>query len=154
MTHRARPYFKAARVLVVLLFGAAFVSPTAAFAQAQKEDHKPTLRAIMSELGAQYVRLTNALLMEDFKSLEESARAIQGHPMPDAVVTAIKNKLGKNFRQFERADERSHEAAAEVAKRAAAKDLSGSGKAFGRLAESCVGCHKQFRATLRPLSDN
>jgi hypothetical protein len=39
---------------------------------AQKEEHKLTLRAIMSELGTEYLRLTNALLIDDFKGLEES----------------------------------------------------------------------------------
>jgi cytochrome c556 len=74
-------------------------------------------------------------------------------PVPDDLVTAIKSKLGKNFHAFEAVDERSHQAAAELAKRAAAKDISGSAKAFGRLADACVSCHKQFRATLRPLSN-
>jgi cytochrome c556 len=68
-------------------------------------------------------------------------------------VAAIKKKLGRKFHGFERVDEQSHEAAADLAKRAAARDIAGAAKTFGRLAESCVTCHKQFRATLRPLSD-
>ena len=112
-----------------------------------------TLRAIMQELGTEYLRLTNALLTDDFNGLEESAKAIQGHPLPNEIVVAIKNKLGKNFHAFERADEQSHQQAAELAKRAAAKDLSGSAKAFGEIANGCVSCHKQFRAALKSLSD-
>jgi cytochrome c556 len=153
MTSHANPRSKTIRTLSAFLFGAALMSTSPVFAQVQKEEHKLTLRAIMSELGAEYLRLTNALLIDDFKGLESSAKAIQGHPLPDEVATAIKNKLGKNFRGFERVDEQSHQAATDLAKRAAAKDISGSAKAFGRLAESCVSCHKQFRATLRPLSD-
>lgn len=118
-----------------------------------KEEHKLTLRAIMSELGTEYLRLTNALLIDDFKGLEESAKAIEGHPLPDEIVAAIKNRLGKSFHGFERIDEQSHQAAANLAARAAAKDIIGAAKAFGSLAESCVSCHKRFRATLRPLSD-
>ncbi len=64
---------------------------------AQEKGHKLTLRAIMSELGAEYLRLANALLIDDFKGLEESAKAIQGRPLPDEIVAAIKNELGKDF---------------------------------------------------------
>ena len=72
---------------------------------------------------------------------------------PTEIVAAIKSKLGRDFRAFERIDEQSHQAAANLAKRAAAKDLTGSAKAFGGLTEGCLSCHKQFRAALRPLSD-
>jgi len=124
-------------------------------AQTQPANHENTvsLRAIMDELGAEYLRLTNALLIEDFKDLEASAKAIQGHPLPNQIATAIKSKLGRSFSAFETIDNQSHQAAADLARRAAAKDISGSARAFGRLAESCVSCHKQFRSTLRPLSD-
>ena len=150
-----KPSFKSIGGATVILFVAAIVATGAALSQAQpqKAEHKLTLRAIMQELGAEHLRLTNALLIDDFKGLEESAKAIQGHPLPDAIVAAIKNKLARNFHGFERVDEQSHQAAAELAKRATANDISGSARAFARLTESCVNCHKQFRATLRPFSD-
>ena len=138
-----------------IVLGVAVLSttPTLAQAQAPKQEHKLTLRVIMQELGTEYLRLTNALLVDDFKGLEESAKAIQTHPLPDEIVVAIKNKLGRNFRAFERADEQSHQRAADLVKRAAAKDISGSTKAFGGIVDGCVSCHKQFRAPLRSLSD-
>ena len=79
-----------------LLLGVATLSITPHLSQAQaaKKEHKVTLRAIMQELGAEYLRLTDALLVEDFKGLEESATAIQTHPLPDEIVTVIKNKRG------------------------------------------------------------
>ncbi len=84
----------------------------------------------------------------------QAAGAVIGPlPLPDDIVTAIKAKLGNNFRGFERVDEQSHRAAADLAKRATAKDIAGSAMAFGRLTDACVTCHKQFRATLRSLSD-
>jgi Cytochrome C' len=107
----------------------------------------------MAELGAEYLQLSSSLLIDDFSGLERSGKAIQGHPLPDDIVAAIKAKLGKNFHDFERIDEQSHRAAADLAKRAAAKDITGSARAFGRLTDSCVACHKQFRTTLRSLSD-
>ncbi len=82
-----------------------------------------------------------------------SAKAIQGHPLPAELAASIKNRLGKNFRDFDRIDEGTHRAAADLTKRAAAKDLSGSAQAYARLAQGCVACHKQFRAELHPLSD-
>ncbi len=141
------------RTLTAILLAAGLMSTNSAFSEVSHEARKLTLRSIMSELGAEYLQLTNALLIDDFKGLEDSARAIQGHPLPDEIVAAIKNKLGRNFHAFERVDEQSHEAAAELAKRAAARDIAGAAKTFGRLAESCVSCHRQFRTTLRPLSD-
>lgn len=138
---------------IVLGVAVLSTSPSLAQAQATKDEHKLTLRAIMQELGAEYLRLTRALLIDDFKGLEESAKAIQTYPLPDEIVVAIKNKLGRNFRAFERADEQSHRQAADLAKRAAAKDISGSAMAFGGIADGCVSCHKQFRAPLRSLSD-
>lgn len=133
--------------------GLALLSTGAARAQAASHEHAVTLRAIMGELGAEYLRLTNALMTEDFKELEASAKAIAGHPLPDEIVTAIKSKLGRSFPAFETIDNKSHQAATDLARRAVAKDITGSARAFGRLAESCVSCHKQFRSTLRPLSD-
>jgi cytochrome c556 len=93
------------------------------------------------------------LLIDIFKDLEESAKAIQYHPLPEEIAAAIKSKLGANFRAFERIDEQSHRAAGRLATRAMAKDVSGAARAFGRVAESCVSCHKQFRTALRSLSD-
>ena len=146
---------KGPKLIGAILFGAAVLSTglITANAQAQKEGHKLTLRAIMHELGAEHLRLTNALLIDDLKSVEESAKTIQGHPLPTEIVAAIKSELGRDFRAFERIDEHSHQAAASLAKRAAAKDLTGSAIAFGQLTQGCVSCHRQFRASLRPLSD-
>ena len=129
------------------------ILPNLARAQAAKDEHKLTLRAIMQELGTEYLRLTNALMIEDFKGLEESAKVIQSHPLPNEIVVAIKNKLGSKFRAFELADEQSHQGASDLVKRAAAKDISGSARAFGGMTNGCVSCHKQFRATLKSLSD-
>jgi hypothetical protein len=141
------------RIFLAILLGTFLMFRSLDCAQGQQGEPKLTLRAIMQELGVEYLRLANALLIDDFKGLEDSAKAIQGHPLPKEIVASIKSKLGRNFGGFERVDEQSHQAAAELAKRAAAKDISGSAKAFGRLAESCVSCHKQYRVTLRPLSD-
>ena len=142
-----------ARAAIPFGFILLLTSPAPAQTPTAKEEYKLTLHAIMQELGTEYLRLTNALLLDDFKALEESARTIQGHPLPNEIVVAIKNKLGRNFHAFERADEQSHQGAADLIKRAAATDLSGAAKAFGKIADGCVSYHKQFRSTLRSLSD-
>jgi hypothetical protein len=101
---------------------------------------KPRRRfaAIMQELRVEYLRLTNALLIDNLKDLEELAKAIQRHPLPGRIAAAIKRKLGASFRAFERINEQSHRAAGRPATRAMAKDVSEAPKAFGRLAEGCV----------------
>lgn len=144
---------KGLATVAVLLFAAALISILASVAEAQQNEHRVTLREIMSELGTEYLRATNALMTDDFKELEESSRAIQGHPLPVEIVTAIKSKLGNNFRLFEQVDEQSHHFAGDLAEHALARNGVAAAKAFGSLAESCVSCHEQFRALLRPLSD-
>jgi cytochrome c556 len=142
------------RTILAVLFGVILLSTDFALAQVPKKDeHKITLRAIMQELQAEALRLINALLIEDLGTLQASAKAIQGHPMPPEIVAAIKNKLGGKFHGFEVIDEQSHKAAGDLSKQAAAKNVMEAAKAYGRLTEACVNCHKQYRVTLRPLSD-
>jgi cytochrome c556 len=73
--------------------------------------------------------------------------------LPEPIVVAIKNRLGKRFGAFEHADELSHRSAADLIKRAAAKDMTGAARAFANVTNGCVSCHRQFRTVLRPLSD-
>jgi cytochrome c556 len=155
MTIYGHPSLMNRPALIAILLGviAWWTSTALTQPQAAIEEHKETLREIMQDFGAEYLRLSNALLMDDFKLLEESAKAIQSDPLPDAIVAAIKTRLGRSFRAFERADEQSRRGAADLAKSAAAKDLVGSAKAFGAMTNGCVSCHKQFRATLRSLSN-
>jgi len=140
-------------MMIAITFGSMMSETTLAQVQSSKDEHKPTLRAIMQDLGAEYLRLANALMMEDFKDIEVSAKAIQGHPLPDAIVVAIKQRLGRKFGAFEQADELSHRSAAELIKRAAVKDAVGAGRAFAGITNGCLSCHKQFRTTLKTLSD-
>lgn len=141
------------RTTVGGLIAVAMLLSGSVFAQAPKSEEKVTLRAVMQELAVEYVRAANALMVDDFKSLEEIGHAIDQHAMPNEIVAAIKAKLGKKFSGFEIADERSHAAARSLSKQAVAKNANGAARAFGELSASCVSCHIQFRATLRPLSD-
>ena len=138
---------------LALVLGACVIFSSPAFAQGPRTEPKITLRTIMQELGAEFLQLSNSLMIDDFNGMDEAAKAIQGHPLPGGIATAIKNKLGKDFSRFESVDQQSHQAAAELVNRAAARDALGSAKAFGHLTEGCVSCHAQFRQTLRPLSD-
>ncbi len=138
-----------------LFVGLLLVISTAvpALAQSHGHDEKVTLRAIMQELGTEYVRAANALMTDDFATLGEVGEAVAHHPLPDEIVAAIKGKLGKSFAAFEKIDERSHVAATALAKQAAAKNANGAAKAFADLSTACASCHAQFRAKLKPLSD-
>lgn len=140
-------------VLTGLFLALALANVTPALAQAPKAEEKVTLRAIMQELGVEYVRAANAVMLDDFKTLQEVGEAVAHHPLPDPIVAAIKRRLGKDFAAFEKVDERSHAAAISLSKQAVAKSTNGAAKAFGDLTAACVSCHTQFRAKLRPLSD-
>jgi hypothetical protein len=63
-----------------LPLGTAVMSTMPAPSPAHAQGTEAALRGIMSELGAEYLRLTSALLTDDFKGLEESARAIRASP--------------------------------------------------------------------------
>ena len=140
-------------LLVGSVVAAALVAATSASAQAPAHDEQMTLRVIMQELAVEYVRAANALMTDDYQTLEEVGRAIEHHPLPDPIVAAIKRTLGKGFSAFEKVDERSHAAAVALARQAAAKNSAGAAKAFADLSTACVSCHTQFRAKLKPLSD-
>lgn len=140
-------------LLLVPLFAASALLPNVYQVRAQESQNRVTLRGIMRELGIEYLRLSNALMVEDFKSLDSSAKAIRVHPFPADIVDSIRRNLTSGFREFERTDEQTHEAATELSSRAAAKDILGSAKAFEQLTNGCVSCHHQFRASLRSLSD-
>ncbi|TAM62295.1 hypothetical protein EPN52_00845 [bacterium] len=122
-------------------------------AEARPSPPPTTLRGVMVELQDVYLRLAQALFYDDYASMERLAKEVEAHPMPPGLVVAIKARLGSRFPGFERADEETHAAAAELARRAAAKDPAGSAKALGRLAQSCVACHAQYRPALRALAD-
>lgn len=91
---------------LALVLGACVILSSPAFAQGPKI----TLRTIMQELGAEFLQLSNSLMIDDFNGMDEAAKAIQGHPLPGWIATAIKNKLGKDFSSFESVDEQSHQA--------------------------------------------
>src|SRR3954452_22063046 len=75
---------------LALLLGICGISSEPACAQGQQSRPEMTLRTIMQELGTEFLRLTNSLLIDDFNGVEDAAKVIQGHPLPDEIVAAIK----------------------------------------------------------------
>jgi hypothetical protein len=71
-----RPSATAIGALVAPLFAVLFLPTVMATAQGQtaKNEHKVTLRVIMQELGAEYMRLASALLMDISKVLRSQQR--------------------------------------------------------------------------------
>ena len=74
------------RAISATLLGAILLLTAPALAQGPRDEHKVTLRAIMQELQTEFRQMTNALLVEDFAALQQSAKAIRGHPMPSEIV--------------------------------------------------------------------
>ncbi len=114
-----------------------------------KHAHPDSLHEIMEELHGEFLRLTDALLLEDFVGMKRSADAIKAHPMPQAVLDDVKKKLGRGYDGFVKRDEVVHKAAAQLAERAAKNDAAGAAQAYSRLARGCVACHKQYRPSLK-----
>lgn len=123
-----------------------------AFARAA--DHETlTLRAIMGDLGGEYLRIVDAVLRDDFDQAAESATAIAHHPLPETVLGAIKKALGPEFAQFDEIDEASHAAALALSDAAGRHDTAAMTHEAASLLSTCAECHSRFRSKLRPLSD-
>lgn len=140
----------AAAALVLAIAMAASGSAQTPAAKDAKEDHH-ALHDVMEELLGNYLRVANALMHEDFAELEKSGSAIHHHPMPQKSIAGIKSKLGKRFAAFQAADAQVHNGAADLVKRAAAKDIVGATRAFSNVTAGCISCHRQFRPALKGL---
>jgi cytochrome c556 len=137
----------------IFLATAAIVVPVVT-AIAQPADHDGvTLRGIMAELGGEYLRITDAILRDDYDQVAESASAIAHHPMPETLVSAIKKTLGTEFVHFDEIDEASHAAALALHDAASRHDSEAITRQATSLLSKCVECHSGFRTKLRPLSD-
>lgn len=104
------------------------------------------LRGIMQELGRNVQDITGAIAQDDWARVKEIAPRVATHPQPSAAEKVrILGYLGADAGRFRGYDEQTH-AAAQAMEEAAAR---GDGKAviqsFGRVLESCLGCHQEFR---------
>lgn len=130
------------------------VTIIAAGSGAQAPAHEGiTLRAIMAEMGGEYLRIIDGILRDDYDQAAEAAATIAHHPMPEAVVGAVKGVLASDFAEFDRIDEAAHQAATAVHDAAVRRDGQAAGRAASALLSACVECHSRFRTRLRPLSD-
>ena len=108
-----------------------------------------SLRAIMQELGANMLRVTDAISREDWAAIEKIALHIAHHPHPaPSEMKQIFSYLGKDVATFKSFDQQSHEAAQQLAAAAAKKDGAAVISAFAAVQTGCLGCHQQFRAEL------
>lgn len=141
-----RSYQVIATIAAIIAAGPGSAGTTAA------DEPPPDLLAIMQKLNADTLRLTNALLVEDWDVAASSADAIAEHPMaPLKERMKILSHLGTLAGQFRAHDETVHHAAVSAADAAARGDAKEAGKQYGILIEGCLSCHQSFRKEIRAL---
>lgn len=133
-------------VLAWLLFaGISFSMPAAAEEPAEMLD-------LMRELGQRMDRISDGIWREDYAAIAEAARYIANHPKPPMKQRKkIIGALGTDAPDFRAGDKRVHETALAVVEAAQEKRMAEVAAHFGRLTQSCVDCHANFRDRLRPV---
>lgn len=143
--HRTQPFSVFAKAFIATMLSLTLVAPL----YAADEAAAPSLRAIMEELGANMLRVTDAISREDWAAVEKVAPHIAHHPHPaPSEMKQIFSYLGKDVAKFKGYDQQAHEAAQQLAVAAANKDGAAVISAFATVQTSCLGCHQQFRAGL------
>ncbi len=135
------------RTVLAVAVAGVLAAPAAA-----EQPARPDLKAIMGELGAVHVKLSDALMRGDAEAVARAAEAIAHHPLPKPLIGEIKAALGDDFARFRAYDRATHVAAEGARALAAEGILDGAADQAGAMARGCVGCHTEFRERLKPLS--
>ncbi len=106
-----------------------------------------SLKAIMQQLGIDYVALESAILLQDFDAAAKAAHAIAFHDTPSF---GTKMKLMANLRsdmpKFKEADDKVHTLAVETEAAAKAKDMKALIAKQSQMLGACMACHTSYRS--------
>ena len=149
---RTSSFIIAAVITAGLLGGygllSALSSPSPQEAPAAQESRE--LQTLMVELALDMERIDQGLWHEDYRMIEQGARAIAGHPkIPKEQMQLIKKALGSRFKQFVQFDKTVHQTATQVANAAANEQMSEVLENYRQLQQGCMACHAGFRAEVR-----
>lgn len=113
---------------------------------------EPQLRPLMRHLGAQMYLFDEALTLKHAQDAARHARAIANHPkVALSQRKQIMQALGGRMKDFKGWDSKVHLLAEEAAQAAGEGNLRSAAALRVELAESCRGCHKQFRDQISNL---
>lgn len=139
------------RVALVVLITILTAISSATWADESDSAVKPlSLRNIMQKLSKNMQIVTDAISIEDWEQVAETAPQIANHPQPPIVEKMrILRFAGSNVSKFKSFDEQTHQAAKELEKIAIKKNGKGVIAQFATLQESCLACHQSFRKTFK-----
>lgn len=119
---------------------------------AYAETPPQSLLDIMRQLEADTLRLTSALIVQDWPAAATSATAIAEHPkVPMGERARILSAIGTRAADFRKLDGDVHDAATALAEAAAQGEPARARAAYGEMLDGCISCHQQFRSRVQAL---
>lgn len=111
-----------------------------------------SLKQIMQQLGQDYSRLNQAILVENFDAAANFAHAIAYHEKPSlGQRMKILRELGSEMPEFKSADDKVHELAIKIEEAAKAKDVPLLIQHQSQMLSACMGCHTSYRSKIVDL---
>ncbi len=109
-----------------------------------------SLRGVMQQLGKEMQNITAAISSEEWAKVALSAAWVADHPKPPmSERMRIMGFLGGEMGKFKASDQKTHQAALELAKAATAEDGQAVIAAFAVLQNTCLSCHQGYRLPLQ-----
>ncbi|MCW9025087.1 MAG: hypothetical protein OQK73_10455 [Gammaproteobacteria bacterium] len=113
-----------------------------------------TLKSIMQQLGKDFARLNQAILVEDYPEIEQAAIRIAEHPQPGFMEKmSMLAKVGTDVGQFKEIDEVVHKASMAIHAAAGKQDLNMIIENQNRVFNGCMQCHASFRKKLMAVDE-
>ncbi len=126
------------------------VTTTSVSAESEPSASAPSLLQIMRDMGVQMQTITHAITLENWSLVADSASKIAHHPSPPmAEKKRIKAFLKTNMGKFKAYDSITHKAAQDLSNSALQEDKDAVVDNFASLHKGCLGCHQNFRSSLR-----
>lgn len=101
-----------------------------------------TMKEVMQGLNVELKNLTDAIILEDYTAIEQSARGIAHHPPPgNTELERIFSILGEDSEAFKACDQAVHDLAAKLARIAEKKNMKDILDTYHAMIVKTVECH-------------
>ncbi|HID37197.1 MAG TPA: c-type cytochrome [Ghiorsea sp.] len=108
-----------------------------------------SLKAIMQQLGLDYVALESAILLQDFDAAAKAAHAMAFHDTPSfGTKMKLMASLRSDMPKFKEADDKVHNLAVEIESTAKAKDMKTMIAKQSLMLSACMACHTSYRSRI------
>ncbi len=113
---------------------------------AVSSEDKVTLKSVMQGLLKSHLEVTEAIVLQDFETIQVAAHNIAHHPKP-GMGTKMKlvANLGTEMAKFKSYDDVVHNAAVDLEKSAKDKNMDLVLQNYGKILQGCQACHGQYK---------